>query len=241
VTSGTGDQGTGKRGLGGTATPRGGAGEAALGLLLGLVGVAVFSLTLPVTRLAVLEIDPAFVAFGRMALAGLAAGATLLLARAPLPARRDLPALLVVAAASCSASRSSARSPCARSTPRTAPSCWPCCRSRPRPPGPSSPASALRTLLARRRRRRRGRRGLRPAPQPRPAEVADLYLLLACALAAAGYAAGGALARRMPGLHVIAWALVLSLPLSAALAATRLPALAPTPARRRGSRSSTSP
>jgi drug/metabolite transporter (DMT)-like permease len=31
----------------------------------------------------------------------------------------------------------------------------------------------------------------------------------------------------MPGLHVIAWALVLSLPLSAALAAARLPALAP--------------
>jgi len=44
------------------------------------------------------RIDPAFVAFGRMALAGLAGGATLLLARAPLPARRDLPALLVVAA-----------------------------------------------------------------------------------------------------------------------------------------------
>ena len=47
------------------------------GLLLGFVGVAIFSLSLPVTRRAVQEIDASFVAFGRMALAGIVAAAYL--------------------------------------------------------------------------------------------------------------------------------------------------------------------
>ncbi len=62
-----------------------------LGLLLGLIGVLAFSLTLPMTRLAVAELDAGFVAFGRMALAGLAGGLWLWLVRAPLPSRGDLP------------------------------------------------------------------------------------------------------------------------------------------------------
>ncbi|HEU0199028.1 MAG TPA: EamA family transporter, partial [Burkholderiaceae bacterium] len=39
----------------------------ALGWLLGLIGVLAFSLTLPMTRFAVAELDPWFLAFGRMA------------------------------------------------------------------------------------------------------------------------------------------------------------------------------
>jgi len=62
-----------------------------LGLLLGLIGVLAFSLTLPMTRLAVAELDAGFVAFGRMALAGLVCGLWLWLVRAPLPSRGDLP------------------------------------------------------------------------------------------------------------------------------------------------------
>src|SRR5258706_8108128 len=56
-----------------------------LGLLLGLVGVVSFSLTLPMTRLAVAELSPWLVAFGRMALAGAVAPAWLLGARAARP------------------------------------------------------------------------------------------------------------------------------------------------------------
>jgi drug/metabolite transporter (DMT)-like permease len=62
-----------------------------LGLLLGLAGVLAFSLTLPMTRLAVGELDAGFVAFGRMAFAGIAAGLWLWLARAPRPGRAHLP------------------------------------------------------------------------------------------------------------------------------------------------------
>src|SRR3954465_13962295 len=71
--------------------------ERRLGLLLGFLGVAAFSLSLPVTRRAVQEIDATFVAFGRMALAGLAAAILRARRRPPFPARRDLPALATVA------------------------------------------------------------------------------------------------------------------------------------------------
>src|SRR5258706_5889321 len=56
-----------------------------LGLLLGLVGVVSFSLTLPMTRLAVAELSPWLVAFGRMSLAGAIAAPRLLGARATRP------------------------------------------------------------------------------------------------------------------------------------------------------------
>ena len=72
------------------------------GLLLGGLGVVIFAMTLPMTRLAVgdagaPQLPPAFVTAGRAALAGLLSIAYLLAARAPRPARRHLPALAVCA------------------------------------------------------------------------------------------------------------------------------------------------
>ncbi|MDV9175232.1 PfkB family carbohydrate kinase, partial [Streptomyces sp. W16] len=52
--------------------------------------------------------------------------------------------------------------------------------------------------------------------------TADLYLLAALVVCAAGYTEGGRLARVMPGWQVIAWALVLCLPLSVPAAAIAL-------------------
>lgn len=60
-----------------------------LGLLLGLLGVLAFSLTLPMTRFAVAELDPWFLAFGRMAIAGVIAAAWLLGTGAARPTRAD--------------------------------------------------------------------------------------------------------------------------------------------------------
>lgn len=65
-----------------------------LGLLLGLLGVLAFSLTLPMTRFAVSELDPWFLAFGRMSIAGVLAAAWLLATGAPRPGHADS-ALLV--------------------------------------------------------------------------------------------------------------------------------------------------
>jgi drug/metabolite transporter (DMT)-like permease len=62
-------------------------------LLLGVLGVVIFGLTLPATRLAVADFDPLFVTLGRSLLAAALAGLTLLWARPPPPARRDWPRL----------------------------------------------------------------------------------------------------------------------------------------------------
>jgi drug/metabolite transporter (DMT)-like permease len=73
------------------------------GFLLGLLGVAIFALTLPMTRLAVgdasaPQLPPSFVTVGRAALAGLLSIAYLRWTRAPLPARTHWRALAVCAA-----------------------------------------------------------------------------------------------------------------------------------------------
>jgi drug/metabolite transporter (DMT)-like permease len=70
------------------------------GLWLGLLGVTIFAMTLPMTRLAVGPVElpqlpPMFVTAGRAAGAGLLSIAYLLVTRAPLPQRRHLPDLLV--------------------------------------------------------------------------------------------------------------------------------------------------
>jgi drug/metabolite transporter (DMT)-like permease len=68
------------------------ASDATLGMWLGVIGVAIFALTLPVTRLATgtqdaPQLSPWFVTLGRAALAGLLSAAFLLLTRSPLPKR----------------------------------------------------------------------------------------------------------------------------------------------------------
>ncbi|MCK7497687.1 MAG: hypothetical protein MZW92_48085 [Comamonadaceae bacterium] len=92
-----------------------------LGLLLGLIGVLAFSLTLPMTRLAVAELDAWFVGFGRMALAGLVV-CTVARAGARATAAPRRPAVAAPAAWSAwwSASRCARRWRCARCRPATA-------------------------------------------------------------------------------------------------------------------------
>lgn len=55
------------------------------GLWLGFVGVAIFALTLPLTRFAVHEINPAFLAVGRTVMAAAVAGPMLFFAKARRP------------------------------------------------------------------------------------------------------------------------------------------------------------
>jgi drug/metabolite transporter (DMT)-like permease len=73
------------------------------GLWLGLLGVLIFAMTTPMTRLAVGPADapqlpPLFVTAGRAALAGLLSLVYLVATRTPRPQRRHLPMLLVSAA-----------------------------------------------------------------------------------------------------------------------------------------------
>src|SRR5215213_3852454 len=71
--------------------------EAAAGWINGLLGVLIFSGSLPATRVAVLDLDPLFLTVARAAIAGLL-GATMLLALRPRrPERSDIVPLVVVA------------------------------------------------------------------------------------------------------------------------------------------------
>ena len=77
--------------------------RAAQGWALGVAGVFVFALSIPMTRLATgsqiaPQLPPYFVAFGRAALAGLLAGAWLLAIRAARPRPRQWPPLVLSAA-----------------------------------------------------------------------------------------------------------------------------------------------
>jgi drug/metabolite transporter (DMT)-like permease len=72
--------------------------DAARGYALGALGVVIFAMTLPMTRLAVgdhsdPQLPPAFVTAGRAAVAGVLSVLYLLAVRAPRPARRHWPAL----------------------------------------------------------------------------------------------------------------------------------------------------
>jgi drug/metabolite transporter (DMT)-like permease len=74
----------------------------ARGLALGFLGVVLFALTVPMTRLAVgplaePQLPPLFVTAGRAAVAGLLSCVYLAATRSPRPARAQLPALLVSA------------------------------------------------------------------------------------------------------------------------------------------------
>ena len=74
--------------------------DAARGYALGALGVVIFAMTLPMTRLAVgdhsdPQLPPAFVTAGRAAVAGMFSVLYLLAVRAPRPARRHWPALAV--------------------------------------------------------------------------------------------------------------------------------------------------
>lgn len=60
-----------------------------LGLFLGLLGVIAFSLTLPMTRYAVAELDPWFLAFGRMSIAGAISALVIVASSVRRPARED--------------------------------------------------------------------------------------------------------------------------------------------------------
>lgn len=73
------------------------------GLLLGLLGVFIFALSIPMTRLAggtaaAPQLDPVFVALGRAALAGLLAALYLYFSRAKLPLHTQIKPLLLTAA-----------------------------------------------------------------------------------------------------------------------------------------------
>lgn len=188
------------------------------GMLLGLVGVAMFSLTMPFTRIAVAELEPVFVALGRAIGSAALAAAWLLSQRAPLPGRQALLPLALVAAG-CIVG-------------------FPLLSTIALQTVPASHAAVLAGVLPLATTLYSALRGFdRPSPGFWAMAVlgpglvaafalsegggqfqgADFLMFGAVASAAVGYAEGGRLARTMGGPQVICWALVLAAPVLAPL------------------------
>jgi drug/metabolite transporter (DMT)-like permease len=209
------------------------------GLWLGLLGIVIFSVTLPMTRLAVgtpdaPQMSGLFIAMGRAVVAAGLSAALLLATRAPLPARSDwlplfitaggivfgFPLFTSIAMRHVDAMHASvivgvlplATAAVGALLHRQRPSIgfWLC----------AGLGSALVVVFA----------VLRSGTSCMGISYADLLLLAAMLCAAVGYCYGGRLAGHMRAEHVICWALIISMPLTLPLSIYSRPAQAIQPA-----------
>lgn len=185
------------------------------GLWLGFLGVVIFSLSLPATRVAVAELGADFVTAVRLSGAGALATFLLIVQRSPRPSWAQwqllawviagvvigFPLFSALAMRHVDASHGgvvlaalpllTAIAGAYFAGERPSVGFWMC--------AVGGALTVLVFVLTR---------------SEGAAAMADIYLLAAAILAAIGYASGGLLARSMPGLTVIAWALAASLPLA---------------------------
>ncbi|MGA7724066.1 MAG: DMT family transporter, partial [Opitutaceae bacterium] len=188
----------------------------ARGLGLGILGVLGFSLTLPMTRLAVSELNPIFVSLGRSLISAALAAGVLLWKRDSFPGARHLPSLLVVALGvvvgfPVFTTLALREVPASHGAVVTGilplgTALFGALRARERPSAgfwlaaSAGTATIVAYVVI--------QSGLRPT-------AADMLLVAAVATCSAGYAEGGRLSRELGGLRVISWALLLASPLLA--------------------------
>ena len=198
-----------------TAEQRGAAGA----WIDGLIGVSIFSASLVATRLALTGMDALFLSAARAALAGLAGAMALAAFREKRPRGRDIPALMIVAAgvvvgfpvltALALRTVSAAHGTVFVGLLPLATALFGALRSGERP----SPTFWLLSICGALITVGFAARGLESPPGP-----GDALMFAAVLVCGLGYAEGGVLARRLGGWQVIAWATVLSLPVSLPLA-----------------------
>jgi drug/metabolite transporter (DMT)-like permease len=184
------------------------------GMLLGLVAVAMFSLTLPLTRLAVADLPPVFVALGRALVAAALAGAWLCWQRAALPPRAALLPLAMVSLG-CVIGFPWLTSIALRTLPAShgavlvgilplATAVFSALRGNEKPSAGFWIMALLGSAIVIGFALRQSGGSFHPA---------DLLMFGAVVLGAVGYAEGGRLSQSLGGQQVISWALVLSVPL----------------------------
>lgn len=199
--------------------------RSARGWINGLIGVIIFSGSLPATRVAVQAFDPVFLTVARAAIAGLLGLGLLLGFRQKRPTWHDIPSLLVVAlgvvvgfpllTALALQHVTSAHSIVFIGLLPLATAIFGVVRGGERP----KPAFWLFSML--------GSalvagfalsRGIAASP------AGDALMLVAIVVCGLGYAEGARLSRTLGGWQVISWALVISLPVMAVLTALYWPA-----------------
>lgn len=195
------------------------------GWIDGLLGVVIFSGSLPATRVAVAEIDPLFLTAARAVIAGTLALGLLSVMRAPRPTRRDLAALALVASgvvagfplltAIALREITAAHSIVFIGLLPMATALFAVVRAGERPSRSFWAFAGLGAALVAVFALTRGVEG---------SLSGDLLMVAAVAVCGLGYAEGGRLSRTLGGWQVICWALVIALPAMAALGLATWPA-----------------
>lgn len=195
------------------------------GWINGLIGVIIFSGSLPATRVAVEAFDPVFLTVLRAVIAGALGLALLLILRAPRPARGDLLSLLVVAlgvvvgfpllTALALQHITSAHSIVFIGLLPLSTAIFGVLRGGERPGMLFWVFSLLGSLLV---------AGFAVSGGVATSPLGDGLMLAATIVCGLGYAEGGRLSRTLGGWQVICWALVLALPVMAVLTMLYWPA-----------------
>jgi drug/metabolite transporter (DMT)-like permease len=190
----------------------------------GLFGVIIFSGSLPATRLAVADFSPLFLTSARAVIAGLLAAALLLALRQMRPARSDMVSLAVVAigvvvgfpllTALALQRISAAHSIVFVGLLPLATAMFGVTRGGERP----RPAFWLFSTLG-----AATVAGFALSRSNGGSAAGDLLMIAAILLCGLGYAEGATLSRRLGGWQVICWALLMSLPIMAAIALFTMP------------------
>ena len=185
------------------------------GMWLGFIGVLMFSLTLPFTRIAVAELSPYFVTFGRSLLAGICALLLFTYTRPKLPTQSQLMRLCVIAlgvvygfplfVSLAMQTLPSAHGGIVLGVLPLATAVVGALRFKERPSMAFWATAILGSVLVITYASLSGSGGLAPE---------DGLLFVAIASAAIGYSEGGKLSEEMSAVQVISWALVLTLPIN---------------------------
>ncbi len=185
------------------------------GMLLGFIGVLMFSLTLPFTRIAVAELSPYFVTFGRSSLGGICALLLFAFTKPKLPTKNQLIRLSVMAlgvvygfplfVSLAMKTLPSAHGGIVLGVLPLATAVVGALRFNERPSLAFWITAVMGSLLVITYASLNGSGGLASE---------DWLLFVAIASASIGYSEGGKLSEEMSSVEVISWALVLTLPIN---------------------------
>ena len=195
------------------------------GYLLGFVGVVIFGLTLPATRIAVTSLDPVFVGLGRAVLAAAIGAACLLITRQRWPVRDEWTRLVAVASgvvigfpllsAIAMQTAPAAHGGVVLGTLPLATAVTAALFTGERPSAGFWACSVVGAAAV---------VAFALIDGGTELHAADTLLVLSVISAAVGYAIGGDLTRSLGGWQVISWALIIALPVTIPAALFTMPA-----------------
>ena len=185
------------------------------GMLIGFVGISIFSLTLPFTQMAVYEMSPFFVAFARASIAGICALILLIFTKSKFPNKIQIRRLIIIVigviygfpifTSIAMKTLPSSHSGIVLGILPLAMSLFAAIKYKEKPSSSFWIISIFGTFIV---------ISYTFMDNNGSLMIEDLWLLFAILFAAIGYSEGGKLAKEMGSIGVISWALVISLPIN---------------------------